>query len=254
MVSPSRPQNSWPAISIEHGALVDEGVVGAVGVNHPDAVDLLPRAFVAVHEEFGIGGREEEVVDPVGGVEEGLEVAGLLAVRAGLEAEGEEDEGQAGGEAGGHHLALVERLVVGALGGAADAVVGCAGGLGRSGDGGGAVFLAGGRAFDVGAGDEGFVGVDADDAHAVGVGYLGHVDELGDGAGVGVGLVDGGDAGGVGGGVEDAVGFVADDHGVDDAGGARPLGGVPSACGGLATSSLVARVARSSTWMPSGAV
>ena len=25
-----------------HGALVDEGVVGAVGVNHPDAVDLLP--------------------------------------------------------------------------------------------------------------------------------------------------------------------------------------------------------------------
>ena len=138
-----------------------------------------PWALVAVHEEFGIGGREEEVVDPVGGVKEGLELAGLFAVGAGLEAEGEEDQRQAGGEAGRHHLALVDGLVVGTLGGAAYAVIGCAGGLGRSGNGCGAVLLAGGRAFDVGAGDEGLVGVDADDADAVRVGDFGHVDELG---------------------------------------------------------------------------
>ncbi len=61
----------------EHGALVDEGVVGAVGVDHPDAVDLLPGALVAVHEEGGVGGGEEEVIDPVGGVEEFGDFAGL---------------------------------------------------------------------------------------------------------------------------------------------------------------------------------
>ena len=82
-----------------HGAFVDEGVVGAIGVDHPDAVDILPDALVAVHEEGGIGGREEEMVDPVGGVEEGFDVAGLLAVGAGLEAEGEEDERKFGGKA-----------------------------------------------------------------------------------------------------------------------------------------------------------
>src|ERR1035441_688494 len=41
-----------------HGAFVDEGVVSAVGVDHPDAVDILPYALVAVHEEAGLGGRE----------------------------------------------------------------------------------------------------------------------------------------------------------------------------------------------------
>ncbi len=44
----------------EHGALVNEGVVGAVGVDHPDAVDLLPGTLVAVHEEGrGRRGRRE---------------------------------------------------------------------------------------------------------------------------------------------------------------------------------------------------
>ena len=109
-----------------HGAFVDEGVVGAVGVNHPDAVDLLPWAFVAVHEEFGVGGGEEEVVDPVGGVEEGLHLAGLFAVGAGFEADGEEDERKAGGEAALHHLSLVVGLVVRALRGAGDAIVAAA--------------------------------------------------------------------------------------------------------------------------------
>jgi hypothetical protein len=61
-------------------------------VDHPKAVDILPYSLVAVHEEGGISGREEEMVDPVGGVEEGLDVAGLGSVGAGLEAEGEEDE------------------------------------------------------------------------------------------------------------------------------------------------------------------
>ena len=157
----------------DHGAFVDEGVVGAVGVDHPDAVDLLPGAFVAVHEEFGVGRGEEEVVDPVGGVKEGLHVAGFLAVGAGLEADGEEDERKTGGEAALHHLALVFRLVVRALGGAGYAVVWgwSAGGGGHV----GAVLLAGGVAFDVGSGGEGLVGVDADDAD-----LRGKVDELAD--------------------------------------------------------------------------
>ena len=116
-----------------HGAFVDQGVVGAVGVDHPDAIDFLPRAFVAVHEEFGVGWGEEEMIDPVGGVEEGLHVAGLFAVGAGLEADGKEDERKTGGEAGLHHLAFVVGLVVRALSGAGDAVVRCAGWLSRGG-------------------------------------------------------------------------------------------------------------------------
>src|SRR5260370_5436660 len=54
-----------------HGAFVDEGVVGAVSVDHPDTIDLLPGAFVAVHEELWIGWREEEMVNPVSGVKKG---------------------------------------------------------------------------------------------------------------------------------------------------------------------------------------
>ena len=69
----------------EHGALVDEGVVGAVGVDHPDAVDFLPRAFVAVHEKSWIDGGEEKVIDPVGAVKEGGHLARL-------QVDGEEDE------------------------------------------------------------------------------------------------------------------------------------------------------------------
>jgi len=50
----------------EHGALVDEFVVGAIGVDHPDAIDLLLGAFVAVHDQGWLNGREEHVADPVG--------------------------------------------------------------------------------------------------------------------------------------------------------------------------------------------
>ena len=88
-----------------HGdaAFVDERVVGAVGVDHPDAVDFLPGAFVAVHQQRGVLGREEHVADPVGGVEEHGELAGL-------EVDGVERERRAGGEALLHHLALVGGL------------------------------------------------------------------------------------------------------------------------------------------------
>ena len=91
--------------------------------------------------------------------------------------------------------------------------------------------------------------------------FGGQVGELADGAGVGVGFVDGG---GVGGGielgVEDAVGFVAGDESVRIAtgsGSATALGSADSAAvaaGGLGTSRRVLRVSMSRTWMPSGAV
>src|ERR1035438_7945211 len=32
-----------------HGALVDEPVMRAIGMDHPDAIDLMPRAFMALH-------------------------------------------------------------------------------------------------------------------------------------------------------------------------------------------------------------
>jgi len=69
----------------EHGAFVDERVVGAVGVDHPDAIDLLPWAFVAVHEKGWVDWGEEKVVDPVGAVKEGGHLAGF-------EVDGEENE------------------------------------------------------------------------------------------------------------------------------------------------------------------
>ena len=195
----------------DHGALVDEGVLRAVGVDEPDAIDLLPHAFVAVHEEGGVGGREEQVVDPVGGVEKWLDGAGLFAVGAGLEADGEEDEGNAGCEAALHHLALVVGLNVcsAEVGGGVCicwAWDGCGSdeGVRRVG------IAAGNVGFVVGAGAECLIGVDAGDEYA-----RWQVDELADFAGVGVGLVDGVDVGvGVHFGEEDAVGLVADDDGV----------------------------------------
>ncbi len=68
-------------------------------------------------------GEKSKMVDPVGGVKEGLHVAGLFAVGAGFEADGEEDQRKASGEAGLHHAALVVGLVVRALGGAGDSVI-----------------------------------------------------------------------------------------------------------------------------------
>ena len=98
---------------MHHGALVDQRVLGAVGVDHPDAIHLLPHAFVAVHDELRVGRREQHVADPVGGVEERLDVPGLLAVGAGLEADGEQHDGNARGQAALHHRALVVGLHVG---------------------------------------------------------------------------------------------------------------------------------------------
>lgn len=74
-----------------------------------------------------------------------------------MEVDGEEDQGKAGGEAVGHHLGFVEGLdEVAFHSGGHDALV--------------AVVLAGGS-FDVGAGDEGFVGVDGGDGAAQGEGW-----------------------------------------------------------------------------------
>ncbi len=202
-----------------HSALVDEGVVRAVGVDEPDAIDLLPHAFVAVHEKSGVGGREEEVIDPVGGVEKRLDEAGLLAVGAGLEADGEEDEGNASGEAALHHLALVVGLDVGSAEVRSGVCVRRRDD-GRSGDEGvwGVGVAAGYVGFVVGAGAESFVGVDAGDAQVAG-----EVDEFADLAGVGVGLVDRvGVRVGIGAGEEDAVGLVADDDGAGAAGRTGP--------------------------------
>src|SRR5712691_3797811 len=164
------------------------------------------------------------MVDPVGGVEKGLHLAGLFAVGAGLEADGEEDEREASGETALHHQALVLGLVVRALRGAGGAVVTRVAGGCRSV---GAVFFAGGVAFDVGAGGEGLVGVDADDAD-----LWRQVGELADGAGVGVRLVDsGGVRGGVLLGVEDAVGLVAGDQSMGIAAGSGSAdGAVISGC------------------------
>ncbi len=197
----------------DHGAFVDEGVVGAVGVDEPDAIDLLPHAFVAVEDEVGVGGGEEHVTDPVGGVEEDFDRAGLLAFRAGLEADGEHDDGDAGGEAALHHVALVVGLDVGSAEGGVGGGVGVGWGWRRRcvGDEGvGGVGVASGDVgLVVGAYAEGLIGVDAGDAEA-----RGKIDELADGSGVGVGFVEGVGAGcRVGAGEEDAVGLVADDDG-----------------------------------------
>ena len=50
---------------VDHGAGVDFEEICAVGVDGPDAVVVLPGAFVAVHEDVGIGGGELEMIVPV---------------------------------------------------------------------------------------------------------------------------------------------------------------------------------------------
>lgn len=41
-----------------HRALMHLLLIAAVGANGPDAVYLVPRTFVAIHDEAGVGGRE----------------------------------------------------------------------------------------------------------------------------------------------------------------------------------------------------
>src|SRR5260370_42072286 len=68
-------------------------------MDHTDTVNFLPGAFVAIHEESRIGGREEQVINPVGGVKENGDLAGLKV-------DGIEDERDACGKAALHHRSL----------------------------------------------------------------------------------------------------------------------------------------------------
>jgi hypothetical protein len=120
----------------------------------------------------------------------------------GLAPLGEEDEGQAGGQARDHHCALVGRLIMRALDYASDAVVRISGRPGRCtgrlrGQV-GAILLARVVPFDVSAGDERFVRIDADDRPAGGVGQMRHHSQFADGAGVGIRFVDRRDVAGIG--------------------------------------------------------
>src|SRR5260370_38022882 len=81
-------------------------------MDHTDTVNFLPGAFVAIHEQSRIGGREEQVISPVGGVKENGDLAGLKV-------DGIEDERDACGKAALHHrsLALGLEKVTGLRGG-----------------------------------------------------------------------------------------------------------------------------------------
>jgi len=82
-----------------HGPFVDERVVRAVGVDHPDAVHLVPRTLVAIHQQRRIHRRQQHVPDPVGGVKQ-------FGYLAGSEIDCIEDHGDARCQAAFHHLAL----------------------------------------------------------------------------------------------------------------------------------------------------
>src|SRR5579875_897151 len=130
-----------------HRALVYERVVRAVGVDHPDAINLLPGAFVAVHQKVRVSRREKQMVDPVGGVKQNLHRAGPFAVGTGLEPDGEEYKRKMRGETAFHHLALAHGLIVRSLLVSSYTIVATAG-RGEI----GAVLLASVVAFNIGAG------------------------------------------------------------------------------------------------------
>src|SRR5205085_9905157 len=48
-----------------YGARVDLLQACAIRPDRPDAVDFVPRAFIAEHDERGVRGRELEVIQPV---------------------------------------------------------------------------------------------------------------------------------------------------------------------------------------------
>ena len=66
IVLPSAPKNSWPAISMSIVRLCISLPVRAVGADRPDAVDLVPRPFVAEHDQRRVGRRQLHVIQPVG--------------------------------------------------------------------------------------------------------------------------------------------------------------------------------------------
>src|SRR5205814_8098790 len=58
-----------------HGAWVHEAQAGAVAADRPDAIDLMPGAFVAEQQQRRIGGRELQVIEPIVAVVAGPDFA-----------------------------------------------------------------------------------------------------------------------------------------------------------------------------------
>lgn len=50
---------------VDHGAGVNFLQIASVEVDRPDAIVVLPGAFVAIHQDIGIGGGAEEMIVPV---------------------------------------------------------------------------------------------------------------------------------------------------------------------------------------------
>src|SRR5262249_58626474 len=76
-----------------HRARVDLAQPGAVGADRPDAVYLVPGAFVTEHQQARVRRRELDVVEPVVAGVERLDLAGL-------DVHGVEAHRQPGGPAG----------------------------------------------------------------------------------------------------------------------------------------------------------
>src|SRR5215471_21431239 len=47
-----------------HRALMHQALLRAVGANGPDAIDLVPRAFVTIEQKIRIGRRELKMIEP----------------------------------------------------------------------------------------------------------------------------------------------------------------------------------------------
>jgi len=82
-----------------HRALVDEFQIRAVGADGPDAVELVPRAFVAEHEQVRVGRRKLQVAEPV-------RVGGADVCLAGREVVEKKRRRVMFGEAVFHHVAF----------------------------------------------------------------------------------------------------------------------------------------------------
>src|SRR5215831_16946090 len=60
-----------------HRSGVNFAEAAVVGSNGPDAVNLMPRSFVAEHQEIRIGGRKLNVIQPIGAVMKYLQLSGF---------------------------------------------------------------------------------------------------------------------------------------------------------------------------------
>ena len=59
-----------------HDPLVDQLLATAVGADRPDPVDLVPRPFVAIHDEAGVRRRKLDMVEPIRRSDDDLPLAG----------------------------------------------------------------------------------------------------------------------------------------------------------------------------------